>query len=194
MSSLWTPSGEHHVPRQQPGADAGQSSGTGQDRPAQPEEPERSSGADPADGSGHAAGTSDGPAAGTAQASGEPAEIDDETIAALLPEGTSVDDLSPEERSRVEAVVKEMAEARQRLLETPAATIVANHAMGLYELAALHLSQPEPDFAEATLAIDSLAALVDGVQDRLGDAGPTVQQALDQIRMAFVQVKNRPAG
>lgn len=139
-------------------------------------------------------GSSDDTASSAARGSGDATEVDDEAIAALLPEGTSMDDLSPEERSRVTEVVKEMAEARQRLLETPAAVIVANHAMGLYELAALHLSQPEPDFAEASLAIDSLAALSDSVGDRLGEAGPTLRQALDQIRLAFVQVKNRSAG
>jgi hypothetical protein len=115
--------------------------------------------------------------------------LDDE-IAAALPEGVRLDDLSPEERARAEEMVGEMAEARSRLLETPAAMIVANHGMGLYELAALHLSQETPDFTQATVAIDGLAAIVEGLEGRLGDAEPTLKEALDQLRMAFVQLKN----
>ena len=119
--------------------------------------------------------------------------LDDE-IAAALPEGMRLDDLSPTERARAEEMVKEMAEARERLINTPAATIVANHAMGLYELAALHLSAPDPNFAEATVAIDALSALVEGLSGRLGDNEAAVTHALDQIRMAFVQLKGRAGG
>jgi hypothetical protein len=117
--------------------------------------------------------------------------LDDE-IAAALPEGVTLDDLSPEERARAEQMVKEMAEARERLLHTPASTIIANHAMGLYELAALHLSQQQPDFTQASLAIDALAAVVEGLSGRLDDAESTLNEALAQLRMAFVQLKNGP--
>ena len=82
-----------------------------------------------------------------------------------------------------------MAEARARLLETPAAMIVANHGMGLYELAALHLSQEKPNFTEATVAIDGLAAIVEKLEGRLGEAEATLREALDQLRMVFVQLK-----
>ncbi|MDE0701822.1 MAG: DUF1844 domain-containing protein [Acidimicrobiaceae bacterium] len=125
----------------------------------------------------------------------EPAHDDrlDDEIAAALPEGMSLDDLSPEERARAEEMVKEMANARERLISTPAATIVANHAMGLYELAALHLSAQTPNFAEATVAIDALNAIVTGLAGRLGDDEEAVKQALDQIRMAFVQLKGNTA-
>lgn len=114
--------------------------------------------------------------------------LDDE-IAAALPEGVTLDDLSPEERAQAEQMVREMGEARERLLATAASTIVANHAMGLYELAALHLSQQQPNFTEATLAIDALAAVVEGLAGRLDDAEPTLQEALSQLRMAYVQLK-----
>ena len=107
-----------------------------------------------------------------------------------LPEGVSLDDLSPEERARAEEMIEEMAEARDRLVETPAAVVIANHGMGFYELAALHLSQQPPNFAEATVAIDALTALLDGLDGRLGEAEPTLREALDQLRMAFVQLKN----
>lgn len=116
--------------------------------------------------------------------------LDDE-IAAALPEGMSLNDLSPEERARAEEMVKEMAIARERLVSTPAANIVANHAMGLYELAALHLSAQTPNFAEATVAIDALSAIVNGLAGRFGEDEPAVSHALDQIRLAFVQIKGQ---
>ncbi len=118
--------------------------------------------------------------------------LDDE-IAAALPEGVRLDDLSPEERGRAEEMIREMAAARERLVTTPAAVVVANHAMGLYELAALHLSQQEPNFAEATIAIDGLAAIVEGLKGRLGEAEPTLTEGLDQLRMGFVQLKSQTA-
>ena len=53
----------------------------------------------------------------------------------------------------VEAALRaEINEARQRLASVPAAQVVANHAMGLFELAAIHLSQTPPKLSEATLA------------------------------------------
>ena len=62
-----------------------------------------------------------------------------------------------------------MAEARARLAEVPAEVVVTNHVMGLYELAAIHLSSPTPDLVSASLAIDAMALLVDGLGERLGD-------------------------
>lgn len=81
----------------------------------------------------------------------------------------------------------ELAEARARLLETDVATVLANHALGIYELAAIHLTADEPKLTEAQLAIDGLAALVEGLSGRLGDGEPTLQEALHQARLAFVQ-------
>jgi hypothetical protein len=119
--------------------------------------------------------------------------LDDE-IAAALPEGVTLDELSPEERARAEEMVREMADARERLLQTPASMIVANHGMGLYELAALHLSQESPNFTEATVAIDGLTALVEKLEGRLGEAEPTLREALDQLRMVYVQLKSHNSG
>ena len=103
-----------------------------------------------------------------------------------------LDSLSPEEREQAERYIRELAESRERLKAVPASVVVANHAMGLYELAALHLSSQPPNFAEGAVAIDALGALLDGMKGRLGEAEPTLQDALSQIRMAFVQLKNRP--
>lgn len=96
-------------------------------------------------------------------------------------------ELSPEEQERAREMAHELAEARARLLETEVATVVANHALGIYELAAIHLTAEEPDLVEAQLAIDALAALIEGLAGRLGEGEPTLKDALHQIRLAFVQ-------
>jgi len=82
----------------------------------------------------------------------------------------------------------ELDEARRRLADVPAAQVVANHAMGLFELAAIHLGSEPPHLADASIAIDALGALVDGVGDRLGSNAAVLRDALGQIRLAFVQV------
>jgi len=87
-----------------------------------------------------------------------------------------------------------MAEVRRQLLSAPAAVVVANHAMGLYELAAIHLGAPEPNLAEAQVAIDAYGALIDAVGDRLGPDAATLRDALAQIRLAFVQIKAGATG
>ena len=130
--SLWTPRGEHEVPR----------------------EPEAEPGPEPG------------------EAAGEP----------------DFADLSPEERAQAEALAKEMAEVRRQLAETPAAVVVANPAMGLYELAAIHLGQDPPNLPQASLAIDAMSAIVDGLPRRLGENESTLKDALQQLRLAFVQL------
>lgn len=112
---------------------------------------------------------------------------------APTPSGTSdlppeYADLTPEELERLGQVQAEMEEVRQSLLEAPASVVVANHAMGIYELAAIHLTAPEPKLPEAVLAIDALAALVEGLEGRLGEADPTLQGALAQLRAAYLEV------
>ena len=87
-----------------------------------------------------------------------------------------------------------LADARARLAEVPAEVVVVNHAMGLYELGAIHLSADPPRLAEAALAIDAVAALVEGLGDRLGPEGETLVAALANIRLAFVQIKGATQG
>ena len=97
--------------------------------------------------------------------------------------------LSPEEREQALAMAQEMDEVRRQLASVPAAVVVANHAMGLYELAAIHLSSQPPAFEEAQVAIDGMTAIVDALQGRLGENEPTLRDALSQLRMAYVQLK-----
>lgn len=84
----------------------------------------------------------------------------------------------------------ELAEVQRQLLETPASVIIANHAIGLFQLAALHLNQQPPNFVDAQLAIDALGSLVEGLGDRLGPDEEALRDALAQIRLAFVQIKS----
>ncbi|HJR23957.1 MAG TPA: hypothetical protein VJ804_00670 [Acidimicrobiales bacterium] len=111
-----------------------------------------------------------------------------------VPEEPAIEDLSPEDRARLEEMQAELDEVRAQLLAAPASVVVANHAMGIYELAALHLTAAEPKLAEASLAIDALAALVEGLAGRLGEAELTLQEALSQLRSAYVGVSSRAQG
>lgn len=83
-----------------------------------------------------------------------------------------------------------LSEARARLGEIPAEVVVTNHLMGLYELAAIHLSAEPPRLASAALAIDAMGCLVEGLGDRIGPDHVTMAEALSNIRLAFVQIKN----
>jgi hypothetical protein len=88
-----------------------------------------------------------------------------------------------------EQIAQEMADAQRQLLAAPVSVVVANHCIGLFQLAALHLNQPQPDLEQASVAIDALAAIVDAIGPRLGDDENTLRDAVAQIRLAFVQVK-----
>jgi len=85
----------------------------------------------------------------------------------------------------------EMAEVQRQLVEAPAGVVIANHCIGLFQLAALHLNQETPKLDEAQLAIDALAAVVDGLGPRLGQDAQPLRDALAQIRLAYVQVKGQ---
>lgn len=107
--------------------------------------------------------------------------------AAAVPGAPNLEDLSPEERAQAEQMIAEMAEVQRQILAAPAAQIVANHVMGLYELAAIHLAQDRPDLAQAKVAVDAMAAVLDAVEDRLGENGAALRQALVQLQLAYVQ-------
>ena len=91
--------------------------------------------------------------------------------------------------TQLEDAAEALAEARERLVEAPAHVVIVNHIMGLYELAAIHLSAEPPHLVEAALAIDAVACLVEGLGTRLGDEHATLSDALGNIRLAFVQIK-----
>jgi len=100
--------------------------------------------------------------------------------------GEAPDDVLTDAEAAIDA-------ARRRVAEVPAEVVVTNHVMGLYELAAIHLSSEPPDLASAALAIDAVGCLVEGLGDRLGPDATTMRDALANIRMAFVEIKGRHA-
>ena len=144
--SLWTPGGEHEVPREEPASE-----------PA-----------------------TQAPSAGA----GGP-EFDEQALAEAL--GIpSLDELSDEERAQLHEAMAQMAETERQMATTPPEVVLANHAMGMYELAAIHLRQNPPALNEASLAIDGLGALLDGLEGRLGENEETLRQARAQLQQAFI--------
>jgi uncharacterized protein with GYD domain len=98
--------------------------------------------------------------------------------------------LTQEERERAMAMAAEMDDVRRQLASVPAAVVVANHVMGLYELGAIHLSTDPPNFKEAQLAIDAMGVIIEGLRGRLGENEATLADALGQLRLAYVQLRN----
>ncbi|HZN14986.1 MAG TPA: hypothetical protein VFB78_11990 [Acidimicrobiales bacterium] len=82
-----------------------------------------------------------------------------------------------------------LGELREQLAHTPVEGIVAQVAYQFFEVAALHLSLRPAQLPEAQLAIDAMAALVEGLGERLGENAAPLRDGLSQIRMAFVQIK-----
>jgi hypothetical protein len=157
--SLWTPGGEHQVPRE-------------------PQRPEPG----PAP---------EGPGAAP------PSNAD--LLASLPPEDRArLEALTPEERERameqLRQMAQEMADVQRQMAEAPAAVVIANHAMGIYELAAIHLRQQPPNLTEAKVAIDAFAVLLEALAGRLGPDEATLQQACQQLQMAFVQLQGGETG
>jgi len=139
------------------------------------------------------AGGGDGARAGSGR--GDALQIDDDpgrreapgahSPAGLDMEGVEVEDLTEEDRAEMAARLEEL---QHQLVSTPAELVVANHAYGLFELAAIHLSQKPPRLDDARLAVDAMAVLVEGLKGRLGENESALNDALSQIRLAFVQI------
>ena len=88
-------------------------------------------------------------------------------------------------------LVEELRRLRQQLAATPVIDIVANHAVGLWQLAIVHLAPEDespPNLEEAQLAIDAMALLIEGLGERLGPHEEPLRDALAQLRLVFVQV------
>ena len=100
------------------------------------------------------------------------------------------EDLTPEQQEQARTMAAELAEARQRLAETPASEVVANHVMGIYELAAIHLSSQPPGLDAAEIAIDAMTAILSSLENRLGQNEAVLRDALQQIQMAYVQIRD----
>ena len=107
---------------------------------------------------------------------------------------TDGDDAADAAETVIDEADQAIDDVRRRLAEVPAEVVVTNHVMGLYELAAIHLSAKPPNLPAASLAIDAVGILVDGLGDRLGTDAPTLRDALSNIRMAYVSIKSAATG
>jgi hypothetical protein len=117
----------------------------------------------------------------------EPSQQENDAQATGPTAGAAADDTDEQAR-------EQLRQLREQLAATPVADIVANHAIGLWELALLHLSPTEgdaPDLEQAQLAIDAVAALVEGLGERLDRHEEPLREALRQLRLAFVEVSRR---
>jgi Domain of unknown function (DUF1844) len=106
------------------------------------------------------------------------------------PVGRSTDPPPPDSEPPAsdEEVAAQVEAMRAELIEAPVEIVVANHCYGLFELAAVYLSQQPPLLPQARLAIDALGVLVDGLTGRLGDAESSLRDGLAQLRLAYVQI------
>jgi hypothetical protein len=104
----------------------------------------------------------------------------------------------PPSAEEIEAMRRLHAELRA----APVEAVIANHAVGLLQLALLQLGlvgvpdtpPPPPDLVKAGLAIDALACLVDGLGNRLGEHEEPLREALSQAQMAYVEVAEAVEG
>jgi len=87
-----------------------------------------------------------------------------------------------------EELAQQMAAMRAELVNSPVEVVVANHCYGLFELAAVYLSQQPAMLTQARLAIDALGSLLDGLEGRLGDSEQQLKDGLSQLRLAYVQI------
>ena len=87
-----------------------------------------------------------------------------------------------------EALAAEVEAMRAQLAKAPVEEVLANHCYGLFELAAVYLSQQPPLLPQARVAIDALACLVTGMEGRLGENESALADGLRNLQMAWVQI------
>lgn len=95
----------------------------------------------------------------------------------------------PEPELTEEEMRQHVEALRQQLADTPVEGIIAQLCSQLFEVAALHLSMQPPVLPQAQLAIDAMAALVEGLGPRLGPDADPLTDGLTQLRLAFVQIR-----
>ncbi len=107
--------------------------------------------------------------------------------------GLDLDAMSAEDKAQLEAELAEMMQVRRQVASTPASEMLTNYLMRFFDLATIYLEAEPPAFAEAATVIEAFRSVLDGVGDRLGEQEPLLREALGQVQMVFVQVKNATA-
>jgi hypothetical protein len=128
------------------------------------------------------------------RASNPTAEVEEELSgdplrAAAAAIGVDLDSLTEEERNQLQTELNEMMRVRREVAATPAAEMLANYLMRFFDLATIYLEGEPPAFAEAATVIEAFRSVLDGLGDRLGEHRPMLTEALGQLQMVFVQVK-----
>ncbi len=101
------------------------------------------------------------------------------------PPGTSGVGDEPLDDDTLAAEVEAM---RAQLASAPVEEVLANHCYGLFELAAVYVSQQPPLLGQARVAIDALACLVTGMEGRLGENESALADGLHNLQLAWVQI------
>lgn len=118
-----------------------------------------------------------------------PIDPGDPLRAAAKELGIDLDTLSDEDRAQLQAELSEMMQVRRQVAATPASEMLANHLMRLFDLATIYLESEPPAFADSATVIEAFRAVVDNVGSRLGEHEAMLNEALSQLQMVFVQVK-----
>ncbi len=175
MSTLWTPQGEWPIDK-----------GTGSSRDSMPGKDSAASGK--SSGSHASDEHNSGGQATTGQATtGQGADSQDTQPVTGQPSTKHSENPENDKTSSEEEAI---ARLRKELADAPVEVVLANHAAGIFELATIYMSNNPPKLPQAQLAIDALGALLGGLKGRLGEAEKTMEDALAQIRIAYVQMVN----
>jgi hypothetical protein len=106
-------------------------------------------------------------------------------------------EISPEE-------LEAMGRLHDQLRATPAIDVVANHVVQLFQLALVYLGAgvggddasgaPVADLVQASIVIDTMAAIVDGLGPRLAEHEQTLRDALTQLQLLWVEIADESNG
>lgn len=102
---------------------------------------------------------------------------------------------SPDDPQLAEAE-EQLRQVREELSQTPVQNIILQHAVGLAQLAVLHLDPEDTgvrNLEAARIAIDAVAALV-GLGSDLGEHEEALRDILTQIQTAYVDVSGASGG
>ena len=105
-------------------------------------------------------------------------------------------EITPEE-------LEALGRLHEQLRATPAIDVVANHVVQLFQLALVYLgagagpadaaAAPAADLVQASIVIDTMAAIVDGLGPRLAQHEQTLRDALTQLQLLWVEIADESA-
>lgn len=129
------------------------------------------------------------PAAATSEQPSSAPDAAEPLRAAAEALGIDLDSLSADERAQLADELSEMMRVRAEIASTPASEMISNHLIRFLDLATIYLEGDPPAFTDAATAIEAFRSVLEGLGDRLGEHRPMLTEALGQVQMIFVQVK-----